>query len=79
MQIPIDLSQDLEQALLRQAAQANVPLQTLIVSALRQLTQPVTKNYLGELAKRGNREQYETVLANVPDVEPKLFDQLLSA
>jgi hypothetical protein len=40
MQITIDLPQDLEQDLLRQAAQFNVPLQTLIIQALRQLTQP---------------------------------------
>jgi hypothetical protein len=42
MQIMIDLPQDLEQDLLRQAAQSNVPLQTLIVQALHQLTQPVS-------------------------------------
>lgn len=38
MQITIDLPQDLEQDLIRQAAQSNVPLQTLIIQALRQLT-----------------------------------------
>jgi len=42
MQITIDLPQDLEQNLLRQAAQSNIPLQTLIIQALRQLTQPVS-------------------------------------
>jgi hypothetical protein len=41
MQITIDLPQDVEQDLLRQAAQSNVPLQSLIIQALRQLTQPV--------------------------------------
>ena len=41
MQITIDLPQDLEQDLLRQASQSNVPLQTLIVQVLRQLTQSV--------------------------------------
>ena len=41
MQITIDLPQDLEQDLLRQAAQSNIPLQTLILQALRQLTQPI--------------------------------------
>jgi hypothetical protein len=40
VQITIDLPQDVEQNLLRQAAQSNVPLQTLIIQALRQLTQP---------------------------------------
>lgn len=40
MKITIELPQDLEQDLIRQAAQSNVPLQTLIIQALRQLTQP---------------------------------------
>lgn len=40
MPITIDLPQDLEQDLIRQAAQSNVPLQTLIIQALRQLTSP---------------------------------------
>jgi hypothetical protein len=39
MQITIDLPQDLEQDLIRQATQSNIPLQTLILHALRQLTQ----------------------------------------
>ena len=39
MQITIDLPQDLEQDLIRQAAQSNIPLQTLIIQALRQLAQ----------------------------------------
>ena len=39
MQITIDLPPDLEQDLIRQAAQANVPLQTFILQALRQMTQ----------------------------------------
>ncbi|GAB4138878.1 MAG: hypothetical protein Fur0046_13690 [Cyanobacteria bacterium J069] len=40
MQITIDLPADLEQDLIRQAEQSNVPLQTLILQALRQLIQP---------------------------------------
>ena len=37
MQITIELPPDLEQDLIRQAEQSNVPLQTLILQALRQL------------------------------------------
>jgi hypothetical protein len=40
MQITIDLPPDLEQDLIRQAAQSNIPLQSLIIQALRQLAQP---------------------------------------
>jgi hypothetical protein len=39
MQIAIDLPQDLEQDLIRQATQSNILLQTLILQALHQLTQ----------------------------------------
>ena len=40
MQITINLPPDLEQDLIRQASQSNIPLQTLILQALRQVTQP---------------------------------------
>lgn len=40
MQITIDLPPDLEQDLIRQAERSNVPLQTLILQALRQIAQP---------------------------------------
>lgn len=40
MQITIDLPPDLEQDLIRQAEQSNVPVQTLILQALRQMIQP---------------------------------------
>lgn len=39
MQITIDLPPDLEQALIRQAEQSNVPLQTLILQALCRIMQ----------------------------------------
>lgn len=39
MQITIDLPPDLEQDLIRQAAQFNVPLQTLILQTLRRVMQ----------------------------------------
>jgi hypothetical protein len=40
MQLTIDLPSDLEQDLIQQAAQSNIPLQTLVLQALRQLVQP---------------------------------------
>lgn len=42
MQITIDLPPDLEQDLIRQATQSNVPLQVLVLQALRQLIQTTT-------------------------------------
>ena len=40
MQVTINLPPDLEQDLIRQAAQSNVPLQTIILQALRRVTLP---------------------------------------
>ena len=42
MQIMINLPPDLEQDLIRKAAESNIPLQTLILQGLRQITQSST-------------------------------------
>jgi hypothetical protein len=44
MQITIDLPQDLEQDLMYQSMQTNIPLQTLIIQSLRQFTRPAPIN-----------------------------------
>jgi hypothetical protein len=63
MQIAIDLPQDLEQYLIRQATQSNIPLQTLILQALRQLAQA---------APSTNSQWSDTVLSfgGMPDFPP---------
>ena len=80
MQIMIDLPQDLEQDLIRQATQSNIPLQTLILQALRQLTQasPSTASQWSDtfLSYRGipdfpTLESYRDEL--LPPREPELF------
>ena len=80
MQITIELPQDLEQDLIRQAAQSNVPLQTLIVQSLRQLTQltptPASQWSDAVLSYKGIPdfpafESYRDEL--LPLREPKLF------
>ena len=78
MQIMIDLPPDLEQDLVRQAALSNVPLQTLILQALRQLTQnpPVSQwsdvvfSYKG-ISDFPAFESYRDEL--LPPKEPELF------
>ncbi|WP_416667181.1 hypothetical protein [Egbenema bharatensis] len=80
MQITIDLPPDLEQDLLRQAAQSNVPLQTLILQALRQTIQtphvPTAQWSEAILSYTGNPdfpafESYRDEL--LPPREPELF------
>jgi hypothetical protein len=80
MQITIDLPQDLEQDLIYQAAQSNIPLQTLVLQALRQLVQPKTETLAQWPAEilnyQGDRdfpafESYRDEL--LPLSEPELF------
>ncbi len=80
MQITIDLPKDLEQNLIRQAAETNTSLQTLILQALRQITQtppdPVSQWPEIILAYEGIPdfpafESYRNEL--LPPREPELF------
>lgn len=80
MQITIDLPPDLEQDLIRQAAQSNIPLQALILQALRQMIQPspVSTSQWSEsiLSYEGSPdfppfESYRNELLPPPD--PELF------
>jgi hypothetical protein len=80
MQLTIDLPSDLEQDLIQQAAQSNIPLQTLVLQALRQLVQPQTAtiaqwpaeilNYQGD-PDFPAFESYRDEL--LPPSEPELF------
>lgn len=47
MQVTINLPQDLEQNLIQQAQQLNIPLETLILQSLNQLTQVKQPNVGG--------------------------------
>lgn len=39
----------------------------------------MTESYLTGRAQRGSRAQYKAALAQVPDVEPEEYDQVLSS
>ncbi|MBD1997144.1 hypothetical protein H6G00_10990 [Leptolyngbya sp. FACHB-541] len=80
MQITINLPPDLEQDLIRQAEQSNIPLQTLILQALRQMIQtpPVSTSQWSKviLSYEGSPdfpafESYRDEL--LPPREPELF------
>ena len=49
------------------------------VAVAERISVLTTESYLQERAKRGERSQYEAILAKVPDVEPELHDKLPSA
>jgi hypothetical protein len=80
MQITIDLPQDLEQDLIRQSTQLNIPLETLILQSLRQISQGVSSRVSGwsELIQSYEGipdfpafESYRNEL--LPPREPELF------
>lgn len=73
VQLPDSLYKNL-QAL---AEQGGISIDQFIATAVAEkITALTTETYLEELAKRGSRNNYEAVLAKVPDVEPEPYDQL---
>ena len=50
--------------------------QFITLAVTEKMSALMTVDYLKERAKRGNRQKFEAILANVPDVEPKEYDRL---
>ncbi len=50
--------------------------QFIILAVAEKMSALATVEYLEERAKRGSRQKFEDVLANVPDVEPEEYDKL---
>ena len=77
MQLTIDLPQDLEQDLIRQAAQSNIPLQTLVLQALRKLVQPkpsTISQWPDDILNYQGDPDFESYRAELlPPREPELF------
>ncbi len=50
--------------------------QFIATAVAEKLAALMTEEYLEERAKRGSRAQYEAALAQVPDVEPEVYDRI---
>ena len=50
--------------------------QFITLAVAEKVSALVTVEYLKERAKRGSRQKFEAILANVPDVEPEEYDKL---
>ncbi len=50
--------------------------QFITLAVTEKVSALMTVEYLKDRARRGNRERFEAVLGNVPDVEPEVYDQL---
>ena len=73
VQIPDSLYKNLQVLAEQDGISVNQFIATAVAEKIAALT---TETYLGALAKRGDREKYEAVLAKVPDVEPEPYDQM---
>jgi hypothetical protein len=72
VQLPDSLYKNL-QAL---AEQNGISVDQFITTAVAEKIAALTTETYLELAQRGDRSRYESVLAKVPDVEPDSYDQL---
>ena len=50
--------------------------QFITLAVAEKMSALATVEYLEERARRGSRQKFEAVLANVPDVEPEEYDKL---
>ena len=68
----VHLPDSLQQQLQTLAERDGISIDQFIATAVAEkMAALLTEAYLEERAKRGSRAQYETALAQVPDVEPE--------
>lgn len=76
----VQLPDSLYRGLQELAARDGISIDQFVALAVAEkISALTTERYLQERASRGNRSNYETVLAKVPDVEPEPHDHLPSA
>lgn len=73
--LSIRLPDSLHQVVKTVAAEDSISINQFIASAVAEKVSALTtEKYIQERASRASKTQFETVLANVPDVEPEAFD-----
>jgi len=73
--ISIQLPDSLYKSLHELAQKEGISIEQFITTALAEKIS-TTETYLEELAKKGDRTVYESILAKVPDIEPETYDLL---
>ncbi len=75
--LSIRLPDSLHKRIKQMAAEEGISMNQFITLAVAEkMSSLATVEYLKERAKRGSRQKFEAVLANVPDVEPEEYDKL---
>ena len=78
--LTVQLPDSLYESLKKLAERDGISIDRFVaVAVAERISALTTESYLQERAKRGERSQYEAILAKVPDVEPELHDKLPSA
>jgi len=74
--LSIRLPDSLHQFVKTVAAEDSISINQFIASAVAEKVSALTtEKYIQERASHASKTQFETVLANVPDVEPQAFDR----
>ena len=75
--LSVRLPNSLHKRVKQMAAGERVSMNQFITLAVTEkVSALMTVEYLEKRAKRGSRQRFEAVLANVPDVEPEVYDRL---
>ena len=70
------LPDSLHEAAKELARKDHISVNQLVATALAEkISALMTKDYLEERARRGNKRKFEAILARVPDVEPEEYDR----
>ena len=73
--LSVRLPESLHQGVRDLATHEGISINQLIVTPVAEkLAALSTEAYLAERAERGSRKKYDAALAQVPDVEPDLYD-----
>lgn len=75
--LSIRLSESLHKRIRQMAKAEGISINQFITLAVAEkISALATVEYLEERARRGSRQKFEAVLANVPDVDPEEYDKL---
>lgn len=75
--LSVRLPDSLHQQIRLLAQQEGVSINQLIASAVgEKVSSLMTESYLAERAAKGNKADFLTAMAKVPDTEPEAFDKL---
>ena len=75
--LTINLPESLAEKLKKMSEQDKIaPEQFVVIAVAEKLATLTTVNYLEERAKRANLDDFEKILAKIPDIEPEEFDKI---